>query len=352
MDKNIFLETHNIKNQATGFGTFNYGLIKGLSNQNLTGLNIALCAENTASLKKEFSNTFSYKKLTGLNRYPMFRVRDKHDLWHSVNQNIKFEPKKISKYLLTVHDVNFAENGTNNKMSILFKEKLRRSSAITYISEYAKAQAHRHFDVPNVPQHIIYNGNPVDTAVIPTGFTPAVPVNRPFIFSIGAFIPKKNFEALVSMMTHLPGYNLIIAGNSANEYGAVVTQAIQDAGLQQRIFLTGKISNEAKQYYYAHCTAFALASTAEGFGLPPIEAMTYGKPVFLANRASLPEIGGTDAFYWDDFDAEYMASEFNKGMDAYASNADGYTRAYKERAAGFSWDKAARHYLDVYQSLL
>jgi len=352
LDKNIFLETHNIKNQATGFGTFNYGLIKGLSAQNLTGLNVTLCAEKTAPLKAEFGSTFSYKKLSGLNRYPMFRVNDKHDLWHSVNQNIKFEPKRVGNYLLTVHDVNFAEHGTDNKMSILFKEKLKRSNAITYISEYAKAQTHQYFDVPNVPEYIIYNGNPVDTAIIPAGFTPDVPVNRPFIFSIGAFIPKKNFTALINMMAHLPGYNLIIAGNNANDYGAEVKQAIENANLQQRVFLTGKISNEAKQYYYAHCAAFALASVAEGFGLPPIEAMTYGKPIFLANRASLPEIGGTDAFYWDDFDAEYMAGEFNKGMDAYSNNPDAFARAYKKRAAGFSWDTAAKQYLDVYHSLL
>ena len=52
-------------------------------------------------------------------------------------------------------------------------------------------------------------------------------------------------------------------------------------------------------------------SLAEGFGLPVIEAMTYGKPVFLSRRTSLPEIGGDKAFYFnDEFDPDGMKEKF------------------------------------------
>ena len=354
--KNVFLETHNIKNPATGFGTFNHGLVTGLSHHNFGDLTLTLCAENPGKVAQEFKDKFKYKKLIGLNRYKMFRVRDKHDLWHSVNQNLKFEPHKVRKYLLTVHDVNFAEGiskpYTNNKKYNTFVEKLNRSNAITYISNFAKEQTHKYFDVPNVPEYVIYNGNPVTFLENTSTYKPEVPTDKPFLYSIGDFIAKKNFTAIIKMMLHVPGFNLIISGNNNKPYGEEVKQCIADNNLQDRVFLTGKVSNQGKQYYMQHCKGFVLASVAEGFGLPPIEAMKFGKPIFLANRASLPEIGGEHSFYWDDFDPEYMAAVLFKGFDTYNSNKDFYSTEYKKRADSFNWDTAAKQYLEVYHSLL
>lgn len=354
--KKVFLEAHNIKNLATGFGTFNQGLIKGLSHQDFAGLQLTLLSQKPEALSKEFGTAFKYKKLFGFNRYPMFSVRERHDLWHCLNQNIKFEPNKVKQYLLTIHDVNFAdiasssfEGDTKNNF---FRDKLHRATAITYISEYAKAQTHEYFEVPNVPEYVVYNGNPITHLEDISGFQPEVPVNRPFLYSIGAFMDKKNFISAIKMMQHLPEYNLIISGNNANAYGEEVKKAMADNKFENRVFLTGKVSNAGKQYYMQNCAAFVLPSTAEGFGLPPIEAMKFGKPVFLANRASLPEIGGEHSFYWDDFDSEYMASVFYKGMEAYAGNTDFYIQQFKQRGDSFNWDTAAKQYLDIYRSLL
>ena len=116
--------------------------------------------------------------------------------------------------------------------------------------------------------------------------------------------------------------------------------------------MIGKINTEEKQFYLQHCTAFVFPSLLEGFGIPPIEAMRFGKPVFLSNLTSLPEIGGEKAFYWDNFDAKYMATIFEKGMYVFEANKTAFEKAYIERAKGFNWDKAALEYADVYRSLL
>ena len=356
MRKTVILETHNIKNPNTGFGVFNYGLVKGLNNIDPGNLDLILLAQNPQTLKAEFGKKFKYKKIYSFNRYKNFRIGKKHDLWHSVNQNLKFEPKKTSNYLLTIHDVNFAEaiapDDVNNKRRRAFIEKLERSNAITYISHYAKEQAHRHFTIPNVPEYIIHNGNPITSFADTSAFVPNVPVDKPFLFSIGDFLHKKNFTSIVAMMNHVKDFNLIIAGDSDKSYGEEVKKAITDNNLSDRVFLTGKVSNAGKQYFMKNCTAFLFPSVGEGFGLPPIEAMKFGKPVFLANRTSLPEIGGEDAFYWNEFDAEDMAAEFYKGLDAYNSNPALYSQKYIERANLFNWDTAAQQYLDVYNSIL
>ena len=354
MKKTVFLETHNIKNPTTGFGVFNYGLIKGISDLDTSNLEITVSAKDTEKLAQEFKKKFKYKKIFGFNRYKAFRIRKEYDLWHSVNQNTRIEPKKAKKYLLTIHDVNFAENPENNgnKQYVLFLEKLHKADAITYISEFAKKQTHMYFKVPNVPEYIIYNGNPITKIEDTSHFNPEVPVDLPFLYSIGDFLEKKNFNSIVAMMQFLPEYNLIISGNNNKEYGEKVKQTIIDLNLQSRVFLTGKVSENGKQFYMKNCVAFVFPSLGEGFGLPPIEAMKFGSAIFLADRTSLKEIGGEHCFYWDEFDPKYMAAVFYDGIKKYEADQDFYSKKYKERADSFSWKNATKQYLEVYNSLL
>lgn len=354
MAKKVFLETHNLKNRAGGLGTFNYELIKGLSQLDLGDLELTLNVQDPPRLQAEFGNQFNYHKYSSLSRHKLFRNRGHYDLWHSVNQNTKVEPARVSKYLLTVHDVNFAEEtgDKSSKLHVLFKQKLARATAITYISEFAKKQAHDHFEIPNVPEYIIYNGNPISTLQDISRHVPNIPTDKPFLYSIGDFLERKNFLSLVKMMPLLPDFNLIISGNHDKEYGHQIQKYITDHQLQNQVFLTGKVDDTAKQYFYANCRAFVFPSIREGFGLPPIEAMAFGKPVFLSNKTSLPEIGGEHAYYWNNFDPEYMKLELEKGLSHFEHNKTEMETHMKNRAARFDWKIAAQQYLDVYQAIL
>ncbi|MFH6946274.1 glycosyltransferase family 4 protein [Flavobacterium sp. FlaQc-50] len=353
--KSVFLETHNINNRATGLGTFNYELIKGLQHLNFEDLELHLNAGQPKLLKDEFGDTFKYHKYRSFHRYKTFRPLHKFDLWHSVNQNSKLEPRSYSKYLLTIHDVNFHEevsSDMNHKRNRLFTEKLNKATAITYISEFAKKQTHDYFDVPNVPEHIIYNGNPISTLLDTSGFVSTVPVNKPFFYTIGDFIERKNYTSIINMMRLMKDFNLIISGNNDRKYGQVIKDLIQENGLQNQVFLTGKISNEGKQFYMKNCTAFLFPSIREGFGLPPIEAMSFGKPVFLSDKTSLPEIGGEMANYWSDFDPEYMKEVLLNGLDHFENNKNLIETEMKKRAASFDWKVAAADYLKIYKDIL
>jgi glycosyltransferase involved in cell wall biosynthesis len=355
MTKTIFLETHNLKNRASGLGTFNYELIKGMSKLEFNNLELILNVKDLNQLKSEFGNKFQYNKSYNLSRHSFFRTRKKFDLWHSVNQNTKFEPFHLNKYLLTVHDVNFVEeisSDMNHKKNIAFIEKLKKSTAITYISEFAKKQTHQYFNIPNVPEYIIHNGNPISTILDTSTFISNIPTDKPFLYSIGDFLERKNFLSVVKMMKHITDFNLILSGNSNKPYGIEIARFIQDNDLQNRVFLTGKVSDIAKQFYLSNCHAFVFPSIREGFGLPPIEAMHFGKPVFLSNKTSLPEVGGEHAYYWDNFDPEYMKETLIEGLNHFYNNKTEMELLMKERAASFNWEVAAAEYLKVYDKCL
>ncbi|MFD1605959.1 glycosyltransferase family 4 protein [Flavobacterium artemisiae] len=353
--KTVFLETHNINNRATGLGTFNYELIKGLEQLSFENLELHLNSGDPDLLKSEFGDKFIYHKYWTINRYKIFRSFNKFDLWHSVNQNSKLEPRKTTNYLLTIHDVNFVEEiskDMNHKRNQLFIEKLKRATAITYISEFAKKQTHDYFDVPKIPEYIIHNGNPISTVLDTSDFTTNIPLDKPFFYTIGDFIERKNFAAIVNMMKHIKDYNLIISGNDTKTYGAVIKKLIEDNGLKNQVFLTGRVSDKAKQFYMKNCTAFLFPSIREGFGLPPIEAMSFGKPVFLSDKTSLPEIGGDAANYWTHFDPEYMKDVVFEGLHNHESNKFENEMLIKQRAATFDWKIAAAAYLKVYNDIL
>jgi glycosyltransferase involved in cell wall biosynthesis len=355
MTQSVFLETHNLKNKATGLGTFNYELIKGLSQLNFDNLELTLNVKNVAALSSEFGSKFHYHKYTNLSRHALFRTHKKFDLWHSVNQNTKVEPYHVRKYLLTIHDVNFVEEisaDKNHRLNKLFAAKLERSTAITYISEYAKKQTHQYFEVPDVPEYVIHNGNPISTLLDTSTFRTQIPTDQPFLYSIGDFLERKNFLSVVKMMPLLDDFNLILSGSSDKPYGKEIQQFITDNKLENKVFLTGKVDEVAKQYYLSKCDAFVFPSIREGFGLPPIEAMRFGKPIFLANMTSLPEIGGEDCFYWDHFDPEYMKNVLVEGLSKFNDNRAEMENLMVQRALHFDWKEAASSYLKVYHTIL
>ncbi|MBA5628507.1 glycosyltransferase family 4 protein [Moheibacter lacus] len=351
--KKVFLESHNAKNLATGFGIFNYELIKAIAKIIPSDVEITLNLKHPSRFKKEFGKTFKYKQYVDFQRHKIFRIRKKYDVWHCMNQNIRVEPMvKPGKYILTVHDVNFAEDEQNKKnieRSERFKDKLKRADLITYISQYAKDQTHRNFQVPNVEERIIYNGNPITAFLDTTAFQPEVPVDQPYFYSIGDFLEKKNFESLVRMMVEIPDHHLIISGSNQKPYGDFIRSLIQELKLENRVFLTGRVSELGKQFYIKNAKAFLFPSIGEGFGLPPIEAMRFGKPVFLSNLASLPEIGGDAAFYWENFDPVYMKELLMEKLNEFASNPLEFEEKLKNRADYFSWETAAKQYVNCYR---
>lgn len=351
----VFLESHNIKNLFFGFGQYNYHLLKKLSELPLEDIKFTVHGKDLNFLKSEFGSTYKYKKYYSLRRYPAFRIKKKYDLWHSLNQNTKIEPYNNIPYLLTVHNTSYIEDKNNYKNKenhIRFQEKLSRSTAISYISEYAKSSTHQYFEVPKVPEYVIYNGNPINKITLPENFIPKYKSNKPYLFSIGEFTDRKNFQSLIPMLKLLPDFNLILSGKNNTNNGNKIRNLIREQGLKDRIIITGKIDDQNKQYYYQNCEAFVFPSLREGFGLPVIEAMTFGKPVFISNNTSLPEIGGEHAFYWDHYEAEYMAKTIMDGLSTYQNEKSKYRKIYKERAASFTWENTARQYLDMYKEIL
>lgn len=350
--KEIFLESHNLKNKFGGFGQFNFHLLKAFSEKNIPDLDFTLHVDDIKLSQKDFGNNFSYKKYSSRTRYPLFRISKKYDLWHSLNQNTKIEPRRNLPYLMTIHDIHFVqEQKGNSERMDRFRKKLERCDALVYISEFTKQNTREYFDIPNIPEYVIYNGNSVISTDIQPGFQPDFIPHAPFLFSIGEFTERKNFASLVKMLAFLPDFHLVLSGNTDRPFLSTIKETIQQHKLEKRVHITGKISETSKLYYLKNCSGFVFPSLREGFGIPPIEAMAFGKPVFMSNNTSLPEIGGENAFYWDHYEPEYMASIVSAGLKK-ATKDPYFKKNVVANASRFDWSGTANQYLKVYRSLI
>ncbi len=188
-----------------------------------------------------------------------------------------------------------------------------------------------------------------DASFAPAGHRPAFVPGAPFLFSIGMVCAKKNFHVLVPLLRG-NARQLVIAGIvKDDDYKQKILDEAAAHGVSERVVITGPVSQHDKDWYYANCEAFVFPSLAEGFGLPVIEAMHHGRPVFLSTLTSLPEVGGDTAYYFEHFEPDYMASSLEAGLAHFAAN-DGAATA-RRHAARFSWETMGAHYLALYCGL-
>ena len=277
-----------------------------------------------------------------------------YDIWHSTYQNTHYMPmlnKKI-KVVLSIHDLNFMYD---EKKSAAKKQKylrylqalINRADAIICISEFSKKDVLQYCEVKNKPLYVIHNGT--NLLQTPELTNKSYKPSKPFLFSIGVINRKKNFHVLLPLLKKNT-MELLIAGKYDDaDYLSFIQKQSKNLGVEDNVHLLGSVSEHEKSWYFNNCRAFALPSISEGFGLPVVEAMSCGKPLFLSDKTALPEIGGDISFYFNDFNSEHMQKVFNIGMEKY--NANGFQEKIKERGLSFNWHKSAKQYLEVYRSL-
>lgn len=279
---------------------------------------------------------------------------ERYALWHSLHQlNKNRPPEGCPVRLVTVHDLNYLY-GRNAWSTWRHHRRTRallaRTDHLVAISEHTAADVRRHLGWTR-PIEVILNGarSFVDTPRRPLpGWEPDDPAAaaRPFLFHLSRMAPSKNPQAIVALARAWPEMTFVLCGPPSDDARALRAR-VRLPNLQ---FHLG-IDDAQKAWAYAHCAGFLFPSLTEGFGLPPIEAMHFGRPVFLARRTSLPEIGGETAEYFDSFDPAAMKAVVERGLARWRTE-PGRADAIRAHAARFDWDRAGAAYLALYRRLL
>ncbi|MHB1532125.1 glycosyltransferase family 4 protein [Acidithiobacillus sp.] len=175
----------------------------------------------------------------------------------------------------------------------------------------------------------------------------ALPSGR-YVLSLGSLEPRKNLGRLLAawqqIVQRVPDdVWLVVAGAAGREQ---VFQKVAMDALPPRVWLTGRVDDALLPGLYAGALAFAYLSVYEGFGLPPLEAMTCGVPPLTGNLASLPEVVGDGGIMVDPYDVGAIAEALLYLIEHEQERVELGQRA-AQRAKSFSWDTAAAQTLAV-----
>ncbi len=348
--KKVVLDCERMKYQHTGL--YHYCLQLGRALKAITEKEEDLFFYVRKETPEIFGRDANYLQQNQLDKFymPLRGV----DVWHCTYQATNYFPmRKGTKVVFTIHDLNIIHEGrfsaeTIKKKLAQIQQKINRADHVIAISEFTLSDVKKHLQIGNKPTSVIYNGCNFEQIENPA--TPAIPAHAPFLFTIGTINAKKNFHVLPCL---LEGNNkqLIIAGITDDEhYKIKIAEEAAKYGVQDRVIFAGAISENDKQWYMKNCEAFVFPSLAEGFGLPVIEAMYFGKPAVLAALTALPEIGGTAAYYFDSFEPAVMQQNYRAALMHFAAHPE-KENEIRARAKMFTWENAAREHLNVYKSL-
>jgi glycosyltransferase involved in cell wall biosynthesis len=303
------------------------------------------------------SQNVRYKNVYGFHRFLLWLWR--YDVVHGLVQNSPYLRCKnhSSKYMITLHDLNFIHENDNRNFDKRLRKYQRNVAGLDYlvcISHFVEQDVLKHVKLKGTKHSVIHNG--VAQYKRDITFSPAkIPEKlgeKPYLLIVSTFMRKKNIHLLVDMMKFLPDYFLVVVGKVIHkDYYEEVLQAIRRDDLNHRIIMLGAIEEAEKYWLYDHCKAFVFPSAAEGFGIPPLEAMLAGKPVFASTSTSIPEVCGNMAFYWDTLQGKAMAEVVLQGL-ANVNAPQNNSELLKAYACKYSWQQCADKYIDVYNQLV
>jgi glycosyltransferase involved in cell wall biosynthesis len=244
----------------------------------------------------------------------------------------------------TLHDAsNFVVPDYAPATQAIFRAAAERCRALITDSQFAQGELARELGV--AAERI----TPIALGVDPPRASMPVPADvaalKPFVLYVGTAERRKGFDTLLAAMARV--------SQQRPDLGLVVTTRLEGWELPAgvRIVELGFVDDDRLAALYRGCTLLAFPSRYEGFGLPVLEAMSYGAPVVASNASSVPEAGGDAACYVaPDDEAGLAAAILRVAQDS------AYARELRKRgpvrAAEFSWGRTAAQTLAVIEGTL
>ncbi len=273
------------------------------------------------------------------------------------------------KKIITFHDLSFVRYDTFFSFKQRFWHNFINPAAlakeadfIIAVSQSTKRDLVEIYNVSEEKIKMIYSGiKPVCGIQSPVSSIEKIRVkyNLPdnYILYLGTIEPRKNITGLIKAfelfntkyrMLNIR-YKLVVAGTKGWLYGDIF-RAAKNSAFKNEIIFTGNIAEEDKPYLYRAARMFVYPSFYEGFGFPPLEAMSAGIPVVASDCSSLTEAVSDAALIVNPYNISQVAWAINEVL-SYDNLQDKMIKKGYEQVKKFSWEKCARETLEVFEAV-
>ena len=283
-------------------------------------------------------------------------------LFHSTEHLLL--PLRNVPTVLTVHDLIYKLYPEYHKrlnywyLNLAMPLFCRRASAIIAVSEATRQDIVQYYGVDAANIYVVHEAAaehfrpPQPQEVARVRQTYKLPER--FLIHLSTVEPRKNLQRLLDTLQQLrlrrPGLKLVLAGSKGWLFEKLFAR-IHEEGLQDVVISLGWVPDADLPAVIGAAALAVQPSLYEGFGLPILEHMACGQVVAASKIGSHLEIGGDAAAYFDPQDSGEMATVIERLLDD-EEEVQRRRQAGLQQAAKFSWQRAARETLGVYERLL
>lgn len=290
-----------------------------------------------------------------MNRHisPLILKRLKPDILHETYYSYSSVAPKNSRIVVTVYDMihekypqYFSNHDTTTERK---KRAVQRADHVVCISENTRSDLIDFFNVSRDKTSVVYLGFSLQQSVSQN----LQKQRRPYFLYVGNRGGYKNFKRLLEAYSSKSvlhnNFDLVCFGGGSftNNEVLLLESLSLDSKKVRQIAGDDSILNAL----YKQAYMFIYPSLYEGFGIPPLEAMSFGCPVACSNTSSIPEVVGDAGILFDPYDIDAITDSMVKIVEDADCKSNLVQLGY-ERIKNFSWDKCASETMSVYMNLL
>lgn len=268
----------------------------------------------------------------------------------------------LCPHIITIHDLNFIDLAQSIPFHRRFPLKFfstfsaKNSDAVITVSKYSKSRIHEYMNLADGKIQVIYEAPKQE----PAGFEPVkwqdlvhqYNIQKPYIVAFGGRSLHKNiitlFKAFAELNSDYEHYQLVVIGHLPANVDMAAIQ--KQKNLRGRVRSTGYVPDSHIHPLLVHAELLALPSLYEGFGLPVLEAQQANVPVVCSTAASLPEIAGDGAIFFDPTSYKDLARVMTLVLEDNELQ-NQLIRRGQENLQRFSWQKTALDTLQLYKNV-
>ena len=351
----VALELQPCCGNRSGIGTYTYELAKRLHGDGELAF---------------YANLFGKGELEQfpfpIRRVPLLPYGIYRRVWHLIpvtysmlfpraDLNIFFDyivPPRVSGHIMTtIHDMTyfrFPETMERRNLERIRRDidsSVERSDHILTVSEFSKQEIISLLGVPPEKVSVVYNAPSISGETVSVDdLKNRYGIYPPYLLYVGTIEPRKNVLGILRAFERLKEeagipHQLVLAGGMGwrtKEF----QRAVSESRWKEQVVLTGYVSGAVKNTLYRYAESFVFPSRYEGFGIPPLEAMSFGCPVICSDAASLPEVVG-DAGEYVKADDEQSIAQGIWRVISQPERRDAMVESGRTQAKKFNWERSA-----------